>query len=142
MKLSTKTRYAARAMLDMALVNRGEPIPVKEIVARQEVSSKYLEQLLSALQVAGLVRSVRGRHGGYTLARRAEEITLRQIFDAMEGAEEHSAADCEQPVACVTEEVWEEMFRQMLSVLEGVTLAELARRARDRAAEAPDMYHI
>ena len=146
MRLSTRTRYAARALLDLALHQGDEPISLREIVARQGVSRKYLEQLFATLQAAGLVRSVRGRRGGYALARPPEAITVRDIYDVAEGAEEVPACD-EMPgllraEECVMQDVWAEMHAAMVGVLEGLSLADLARRAEERAGSAGAMYQI
>ncbi len=87
MKLGTRTRYSARAMLDLALnyENGSEVVPAKEISTRQQVSPKYLEHLLGSLRSAGLARSVRGARGGYTLTRPPDQISLREIYQVSIG---------------------------------------------------------
>lgn len=147
MKLSTKTRYGARAMLDLALHHGQEPVNIREVAERQQVSSKYLEQLMSALSGAGLVRSVRGPRGGYMLARPANEITLRQIFEALEGGD--SFVDCtahpevcDMSDICATREVWAKLYNTCISVLESITLDDLMHRAREKQHSAADMYYI
>ena len=75
MRISTRGRYALRMMLDMALADSGKPVRVKEIAERQEISEKYMEQIMSILNKAGFVRSVRGPQGGYFLTRKPEEYT-------------------------------------------------------------------
>ena len=79
MKISTRGRYALRMMLDMALADSGKPVRVKEIAERQEISEKYMEQIMSILNKAGFVRSVRGPQGGYFLTRKPEEYTVGMI---------------------------------------------------------------
>ena len=86
MKLSTKGRYAARAMLELALNDRKGIIQLKEIARKQDISERYLERLMSILVSAGLVRSVRGQHGGFSLAKPIHEIRLSQIVEATEGS--------------------------------------------------------
>ena len=86
MKISTKGRYATRLMLDLALHNTGECIKVKDIAARQGISEKYLEQIISILNKAGYVKSVRGAQGGYRLAKEPEAYTLGMILRLTEGS--------------------------------------------------------
>ena len=96
MRISTKGRYALRLMLDLALNNTGEPISLKDIARRQEISDKYLEQIISVLNKAKYVKSIRGAQGGYILTKRPEEYTVGMILRLTEG----SLA----PVTCVEED--------------------------------------
>ena len=80
MKISTKGRYALRLMVDLALSGQGQPISLKDVAQRQQLSDKYLEQIVTPLSRAGLVRSVRGAGGGYLLTRRPEEYTVGEIL--------------------------------------------------------------
>ena len=146
MKLSTKTRYGTRAMLDLALRHESGSISAKEIAERQEVSTKYLESLLAMLRGAGLVRSLRGAKGGHMLARPPDQITLREIFDVLEGSEGfvHCTTDpqvCNRFDTCVTQEVWARMHAACMEILESATLEDLARRAREKRVSA-GMYYI
>ena len=136
MKLGTRTRYGTRAMLEMALHyhDGNNPVSAAEIATRQQISAKYLEQLLVALQAAGLVRSVRGTHGGHTLARPPDQINLREIYGVFEGAEGFAACTscpeiCDRTDACVTKTIWDRMYTASMEVLESTTLDVLARRA-------------
>ena len=86
MRLSTKGRYGTRAMLDLALNFGKEPVLLRDIARRQEVSEKYLEHSVSALRKAGLVRSIRGARGGYVLAKPPSEIRLSEIMEVLEGS--------------------------------------------------------
>ncbi|MCD6520002.1 MAG: Rrf2 family transcriptional regulator [Anaerolineae bacterium] len=148
MKLSTKTRYGTRAMLELALAHeRGTPLNAREIAQHQNVSVKYLEHLLAALQASGLLHSMRGPQGGYTLARPPEEITLRQIYDALEGSQAlvectRDPQLCEKADLCVTREIWAEMFAACMAVLERTTLADLVQRLKEKQGTLADMYYI
>jgi Rrf2 family protein len=141
MKLGTKTRYSTRALVDLAL-NYEDGTPVvssREIAEHQEVSPKYLEALLAALRAAGLVRSVRGAQGGHTLARHPAQINLRQIYHVFEGTQGFvecitDPEYCTRTDACVTQEVWTQMYDASMDVLESTTLEDLARRAREKLA--------
>mgnify|MGYP004677302227 FL=1 len=93
MKISTKGRYALRLMVDLALNNTGEPISLKDIARKENISDKYLEQIISVLNKAGYVRSIRGAQGGYMLRKKPEDYTVGMILRQTEG----SLA----PVACL-----------------------------------------
>ena len=97
MKISTKGRYAVRVMLDLATNNTGEYIKVKEIASRQEISEKYLEQIISVLNKAGYVKSIRGAQGGYKIARDPSNYTVGMILRLTEGSL--------NPVACLDDEI-------------------------------------
>ena len=146
MKLTTKMRYGTRALLELALNDGEAPISLKEIAGRQCVSPKYLEQLLAALQSAGLVTASRGARGGYALARSPAQINLRQIYDILEGGEGFvdctgNPESCDRSATCVTKQIWSEMHQASMAVLEKTTLAHLAQQARQKQ-RAPLMYYI
>lgn len=133
MKLSTRSRYGTRAMLDLALNAEGGPVRLKDLAQRQGVSVKYLEQIIPALKNGGFVRSVRGINGGYMLAKDASQITLLEIISALEGP--LAPVDCvdapklcPRSKACATHEVWKDVRAAIDGVLEAKTLAELAGR--------------
>src|SRR4030042_4397034 len=132
MKLSTKMRYGTRAMLDLALRQSSEPISLKEVAERQNVSQRYLAELMTSLQAAGLVRAVRGAKGGYELASPPEEITLRQIFEVLEGSEGFVDCTtypglCDKFDVCATQQIWARMYASCMQILEETSLADLAR---------------
>ncbi len=111
MRLSTRGRYGTRLMVDLAQHYAEGPIPLAEIAKRQDLSAKYLEQLIILLKRAGLIRSVRGRRGGYVLARKPEEISVGEIVETLEG--KLAVADCvTEPELCYrspdcpTREIW------------------------------------
>ena len=129
MKVSTRSDYAARALLSLALHGSERPTSVKEVAERTNLPQPYLEQILLAVKGAGLVRSKRGVGGGYVLARPATEITLADIVAAVEGPQlplaEH-ADHCEGH--CVLQEVWVCVSDETRRYLEQVTLADLVQR--------------
>ena len=105
MMISTKGRYGLRLMLDLATEGSERPVPVKEIAKRQNISEKYLEQIISPLSKAGLVKSIRGAQGGYILTRPATEITAGDILRAAEGTiapVECCESGCDRSSGCVT----------------------------------------
>lgn len=132
MKISTKGRYALRLMLDLALNNTGEYISIKSIASRQDISEKYLEQIISLLSRAGYVRSIRGSQGGYRLAMEPKEYTVGMILRLTEGSiapvdclEEDN---CERSSTCVTQEVWMELYDAIKGVVDRITLQDLVDR--------------
>ncbi len=146
MKLSTRGQYGARALLDIALHYDGNPVLLKDIAKRQAISVQYLEHLISPLIKAGVVRSMRGARGGVTLAKLPEEIKLSQVIQILEGstAPVECVDDpkvCPRSDFCVTRDVWEEMKRAMIQVLESTTLQDLVERQREKEKPAV-MYHI
>lgn len=147
MKLGTKVRYGTRAMLDLALRPRNQMTSLKEIAERQDVSQKYLEHLFSSLQAAGLVRSARGPRGGYALSRAPEDITIREVYEVLEGSEGFSPCTsdpevCNRYDVCATHALWERMHAEAMRVLDETTLADLMRVARERQVASARMYHI
>jgi Rrf2 family cysteine metabolism transcriptional repressor len=139
MKLGTKTRYSSRAMLDLALNydNGSRAVSAREIAEHQQLSPKYLESLLASVRAAGLVRSVRGAEGGYTLTRPPAQINLREIHHVFEGAEGFVECTtdpeyCKRTDGCATQEVWVQMYDACMEILESTTLEDLARRAKEK----------
>ncbi len=133
MKISTKGRYALRLMLDLALNNTGEYITIKTIAARQEISEKYLEQIISLLNRAGYVKSVRGAQGGYRLAKEPVEYTVGMILRLTEGSLYpidclENDAECNRQSGCATREVWQELYDAICSVVDHITLQDLVDR--------------
>ncbi len=131
LKISTKGRYALRLMLDLALHNNGEFIRIKAIAARQEISEKYLEQIISYLNHAGYVKSARGVQGGYKLAKNPEEYTVGMILRLTEGSlspvacMEEEENTCEKQDGCATIELWKRLDDAIKGVVDHVTLADL-----------------
>lgn len=131
MRVSTKGRYALRLMLDLATNASGEPIRLKDVAKRQDVSDKYLEQIISVLNKAGYVRSVRGPMGGYTLQKAPGEYTVGMILRLTEGSlapvecvEEPEAA-CTRAESCVTRILWKKLNDAINDVVDNITLEDL-----------------
>lgn len=138
MKISTKGRYAVRVMLDLAMNDNGECIKVKEIASRQNLSEKYLEQIIAVLNKAGYVKSVRGAQGGYRIAKSAEEYTVGMILRLTEGSLapvaclDSGADECERCDTCETLEVWNEVYRAVNNVVDNITIADLVEKRKKR----------
>lgn len=147
MKLSTKGRYAMRAMLDLAQhYNEGLTL-VKDVARRQEISERYLEHLFLSLKAAGLIKSARGAHGGFALARPPSGIKLVEVMQVCEGplALVECIADaglCSRSSQCATRDVWKEMQLSMESLLSSMTLQDLIERQRVKEKPACNNYAI
>ncbi|MGD9123509.1 MAG: Rrf2 family transcriptional regulator [Desulfarculaceae bacterium] len=137
MKLSTRGRYGVRAMLELAMQSGEGPVPLRDLAARQEISAKYLEQLLIPLKGAGLVKSVRGARGGYMLAKEPPTITLYEIVRSLEGplAPVECVQDpkyCDRVGGCTVHLVWGEMGDMLVNFLDNLTLAEMVERQHEK----------
>ena len=140
MKLSTKGRYGARAMLDLALHtgNGKTPVLLKEIAERQDLSDKYLEHIFTPLRRAGLVRGVRGAKGGYFLGKAPAKITLGEIVFSLEGEIDF----CSRAEACVTKDIWLDLKKTIEKKLGSITLADMVKKARAKQQAGGLTYHI
>ena len=132
MKISTKGRYALRLMLDLAMHNTGEPVSLKDIAKRQDISDKYLEQIISVLNKAGFVQSIRGAQGGYILRRKPEEYTVGMILRLTEGSlapvaciDDDNRIACDRENDCVTMEIWKRLNEAINGVVDHITLADM-----------------
>jgi Rrf2 family protein len=134
MKLSTRSRYGTRLMVDMAEHYHQGPIQLGDIAKRQNISVKYLEQIIIPLKKGNYIDSIRGPKGGHVLARPPEEITVAEIVALLEeGASLADCAEhaevCERADICPTRLVWKEASEAMFEKLKSITLADLAAKA-------------
>ncbi len=136
MKLSTRTRYGIRAILELALNHGKGPLQLKVIGRRQDISVKYLEQLIAVLKTAGFVSSSRGSKGGYVLAKAPNQIKLSDVFNSLEGASVitvecvENEGYCARAADCVVRQVWVQVQEAMMGVLAAITLEDLVKRTR------------
>ena len=142
MRISTRGRYGARAMLDLAERYQKGPISLKDLAQGQEISPKYLEQLLVPLRSTGIINSVRGARGGYMLAKDPAQVTLAEIVIVVEGslAPVHCVDDpagCHRYHNCVTHQVWCEIGRAVNDILSEITLADLVKKQKERGQTHP-----
>ncbi|MBU2534915.1 MAG: Rrf2 family transcriptional regulator [Chloroflexota bacterium] len=147
MKLSTRTRYATRALLDLALHSKEEPVLLRDIAQRQQISLPYLEQLVAPLKAGGLIRSIRGTKGGILLAKHTEEIKLSDVINLLEGPLAlvdciNDANLCDRSEFCATRDIWGELQTAIDGVLEATTLHDLAERQKQKKQPEKSMYYI
>lgn len=147
MKLSTRTRYGTRALLELGLRGGGGPVFLKDIARKQQISLAYLEHLITPLISGGIIRSTKGPKGGIMLARKPEDIKLSEITLLLEGSVapvecvDHPEV-CKRSDLCVTREIWSEMKNAMDGVLESTTLQDLVERQKKKGHPEESMYYI
>lgn len=137
MKISTKGRYALRIMLDLASSGSEEPVRVKDIAKRQEISVKYMEQIITILSKAGYLQSSRGPQGGYRLSREPKDYTVGMILRLTEGnlapvaCLEQGPMECPRSSNCVTLRLWRELDAAISGVVDRYTLEDLLQWQRE-----------
>ena len=138
MKISTKGRYAVRLMYDLAVHHTGDWVALKDVSRRQGISVKYLEQIVRQLSICGYLKSLRGPHGGYQLAKEPADYTIYEILQITEGSL--------QPVACLDDEInqcgryhecptigsWEGLGQVIREYLSQITLEDIVERAKEK----------
>jgi Rrf2 family protein len=147
MKISTKIRYGARAMVELASHYGEGPIELKEIAKKENISLKYLEQVINPLRADGLVKAVRGAKGGYSLAKPPSEICLYDVIETLEGPLNlleclRDAKACQKISFCVTREIWKEVSDAMSKIFYSVTLEDMVNRKREKEKGHFPMYQI
>lgn len=146
MRLSTKGRYGSRLMLELALNYGKGAVLLKDIARRQEISEGYLEHIVPPLKVAGLIKSTRGAHGGYMLAKNPSEINLKDVVGTLEGSlypvECVDNPDiCHRVPSCVTRDIWQKLGDNISQTLESITLNDMVQSQNSRT-ETQFLYHI
>ena len=136
MRLSTRSRYGTRAVLDIALHGDSGPVTLKEMSRRQDLSRKYLGQIINQLLTAGILESIRGPRGGYLLSRSPDQIRLGEIIRALDGSVAPSRCVenpgvCERNGNCAAREVWTRVKESVESVIDETTVADLVARQKD-----------
>ena len=139
MKLSSKGRYAVMALTDMARFNQKEPISLRDISLRQGISLVYLEQLFLKLKKNDVVKSIRGKKGGYILSRNASDIKISDIFFAVEekvktvGCEKHSKTGCNgRSAKCISHNLWDELEDYINNFFQQRSLSDLINKRENR----------
>ena len=140
MLISTRGRYALRMMLDLAEHETEGFISLKDIAKRQEISKKYLEQIVPVLNLFGLVQTARGYQGGYRLAKPASEYTVLEILQATEGTMapvaclEGDTNTCPRQNDCLTLTVWNGLYATVSEYLSGITLQDILDKKQESFA--------
>lgn len=137
MKLSTRTRYGTRALLDLARHRGDKPVQLKDIAQRQNISLHYLEHIITPLVGAGIIRSIRGARGGLQISKRPEQVKLSDVVALLEGtmAPVDCVIDpesCRRSDSCVTRDVWSEVKNAIDKTLNSITLQDLIEREEEK----------
>lgn len=136
MKISTKGRYALRLMIELAKFDQSSPVRLKELAERQNISEKYAEQIIGLMRRGGVVSARRGTQGGYELAKSPKDITVGTILRLTEGdlspvpCLENNGVPCERKYSCATYHLWEKLKESINSVVDHITIADLAEMDR------------
>jgi len=147
MRISTKIRYGTRAILELASHFGEGPIDLREIAGKQNISLKYLEQVIIPLRAAGLVKSVRGSKGGYSLAKPPAEISLSDVIEVLEGPVNlieclKDPKVCQRSSFCVTRDIWDEVSQAIDGIFHSITLDAMVNRKREKESQTSPMYQI
>ena len=141
MKISTKGRYALRMLIELAVHSQGEYMSLKEISEHQNISKKYLEQIVPMLNKSGLLRTNRGNKGGYILAKEPNECTVGDVLRATEGSLapvtclEYEVNDCPRAGSCATLFVWEGLAKTVTDYLDSITLQDIIDRRIENSGD-------
>ena len=137
MKISTKGRYALRMIIDLSMNQENGYVSLKEIAERQNISKKYLEQIVPMLNKSGILKTNRGNHGGYILNRNPSELTVSDVLTATEGSLapvsclEYEVNDCPRKESCNTLYIWEGLFKTITDYLSGITIQDIIDKCSD-----------
>jgi Rrf2 family transcriptional regulator, cysteine metabolism repressor len=146
-KISTKIRYGTRAMLELACHYGEGPIELREVAKRENISLKYLEQVIVPLRTSGLVKSARGSKGGYFLAKHPSEIYLKDLVESLEGPLNlieclKDPKVCENVPYCITRDIWKEVSEAIDGIFHSLTLEEMVHRKKEKEVRFPSIYQI
>jgi len=146
MKLTTRSQYGTILMLYLALRYGKGPVLLKVVAEEEQISEKYLGQIIISLKAAGLVKAFRGPHGGYVLAKPAKLITMKNVVEVLEGSagligEEKALSKTRRETVVVARNLWQSLDDRINEVLNGTTLADLVKQCFE-LKEQTVMYHI
>ena len=136
MRVTTKGRYALRAMTNLAMADTDRPVPIKRIASEEEISPEFLEQIFFKLKKSGIISSVRGPGGGFTLEKDPADVSAKDIFEAVgEGLEITPCTgedDCDRKDVCLVHDVWQEASAHIVSYFEKLTLNKIMAMNKDK----------
>lgn len=135
MKLSTRSRYGVRLLVELALHYEKGPVQLSSVAKNQDISEKYLGQLVIQLKSAGFITSERGKNGGYLLARAPKDLNLCEIVEKLEGDLSlvdcvDNEAECKRSELCVTRDIWKDLSGLMMDYLRKITLQDLVEKTQ------------
>lgn len=139
MKLSTKGKYGVKAVVDLALHQKENPVSIKSISQRQGISEYYLEQLFAPLRKADIIRSIRGAQGGYVLNKEPKDLTVLELMNILEGPVEISECldnnMCSNIDCCATRMVWKKLKESIDDVMGSITIQDILNDYKNNGIE-------
>lgn len=140
MRVTTKGRYALRAITNLALTGSDRPVPIKQIAAEEGISPEFLEQIFFRLKKSGIISSVRGPGGGFILERDPADVSVKEIFDAVgEGLEITPCTgdeECERSDDCLVYDMWQEASDHIVSYFDKLTLRKIMDMNKDKVVDS------
>ncbi|MCL4309750.1 MAG: Rrf2 family transcriptional regulator [Actinomycetota bacterium] len=146
MNISAKSKYAVRALVELAQQNNGHPVPIGDIAAKRDIPLQFLEQLFSSLRKAGILNSHRGVRGGFSFKKLPEDVSVLDVVEILDGDVAPAActigASCDKSSRCAVRDVWVEAKSSLEGVLAAANIADLADREIMMRDEVKEMYYI
>jgi len=146
MNISAKSKYAVRALVELAQHNDGQPVPIGDIASKRDIPLQFLEQLFSSLRKAGILNSHRGVRGGFSFKKLPEEVSVLDVVEVLDGDVAPAActvgAECDKINHCAVRDVWAEAKSCLEEVLASANIAELAEKELMMQNQVKEMYYI
>ncbi|MHB0914529.1 MAG: RrF2 family transcriptional regulator [Thermoleophilia bacterium] len=146
MNISAKSKYAVRALVELAQQTNGQPIPIADIASRRDIPLQFLEQLFSTLRKSGILNSHRGVRGGFSFNKLPEDITILDVVEVLDGnitpAACTSGASCERVEGCIMNEVWNDVKSSLEETLSSWNIGDLAAKESLLEDKSREMYYI
>ena len=147
MHLSTKGRYAARAALELAMVWDKGPLKLQSIAENQNISERYLERLMTLLVASGIVKSIRGKKGGFKLNADPSTISLLDVVQSAEGSLflvscQDDPGYCHRNKTCITFDIWNQVSQATMDILKNISLSDMVRMHQQKNSESSMMFYI
>ncbi len=146
MNISAKSKYAVRALVELAQKNDGQPVPIGDIANKRDIPLQFLEQLFSSLRKAGILNSHRGVRGGFSFKKLPEDVTVLDVVEVLDGNVAPAActigAECNKYDRCAVRDVWTEAKQSLEGVLAAATIADLADKEMLMQEHVKEMYYI
>lgn len=146
MNISAKSKYAVRALVELAQHTDGQPVPIGDIAARKDIPLQFLEQLFSSLRKSGILNSHRGVRGGFSFRKLPEDVSVLDVVEVLDGnvapVSCTAGAHCDKMESCAVKDVWHEAKASLEGVLSAATIADLAEKESMMRDRVKEMYYI
>lgn len=146
MNISAKSKYAVRALVELAQHREGQPVPIGDIASKKDIPLQFLEQLFSGLRKAGILNSHRGVRGGFSFRKLPEDVSVLEVVEVLDGTVAPvsctAGAPCEKFEHCAVRDIWSDAKSSLEGVLGSMSIAELAERESRMQEQTREMYYI